>query len=137
ARAGVGRVPAVPSGTESFSRARSPAYKRLQAAPAADLAGVVCRPPLDGFGGGYAFPVPLLEGGHVTADTGTGFVHTAPGHGREDFDIWTANARALAARGINTAIPYTVDGDGFFTDQAPGFKVRRVITYKGDQRHAS
>ena len=51
--------------------------------------------PLKGFGGGYAFQVPLLAGDHVTDDTGTGFVHTAPGHGREDFDIWTANAREL------------------------------------------
>ena len=39
---------------------------------------------------GYAFDVPLLDGDHVTDDTGTGFVHTAPGHGREDFDIWMA-----------------------------------------------
>ena len=44
---------------------------------------------------GYGFRVPLLPGDHVTEDTGTGFVHTAPGHGREDFDIWTANAREL------------------------------------------
>ena len=51
------------------------------------------------FGGGYDFRVPLLAGDHVTDDTGTGFVHTAPSHGREDFDIWTANARAIEARG--------------------------------------
>ena len=51
-------------------------------------------------------------GDHVTDDAGTGFVHTAPGHGREDFEVWMANARALAARGINTVIPYTVDADG-------------------------
>ena len=71
--------------------------------------------------GGYDFTVPLLAGDHVTDDTGTGFVHTAPGHGREDFDVWTANARELDARGISTAIPYTVDENGAFTAQAPGF----------------
>ena len=71
--------------------------------------------------GGYDFAVPLLAGDHVTDDAGTGFVHTAPGHGREDFEIWTANARDLEARGINTAIPYTVDENGAFTAQAPGF----------------
>ena len=32
-------------------------------------------------GHGYDFDVPLLAGEHVTEDTGTGFVHTAPGHG--------------------------------------------------------
>ena len=43
--------------------------------------------------------VPLLAGDHVTDDAGTGFVHTAPGHGREDFEVWTANrARAGSAR---------------------------------------
>ena len=30
----------------------------------------------------------MLAGDHVTDDAGTGFVHTAPGHGREDFDVW-------------------------------------------------
>ena len=86
---------------------------------------------------GYEFDVPLLQGDHVTDDTGTGFVHTAPGHGREDFEIWTANARALAARGINTTIPYTVDADGRFTDQAPGFTGKHVLTEKGEKGDAN
>jgi isoleucyl-tRNA synthetase len=81
--------------------------------------------------------VPLLEGDHVTADTGTGFVHTAPGHGREDFDIWTSNARALAERGLNTAIPYTVDENGALTEQAPGFAGKRVINDKGEKGDAN
>jgi isoleucyl-tRNA synthetase len=38
-------------------------------------------------GKGYDFLVPMLAGEHVTADTGTGFVHTAPGHGEDDFEI--------------------------------------------------
>ena len=59
--------------------------------------------------------MPLLDGDHVTSDTGTGFVHTAPSHGREDFDVWMANTRDLEKRGISTQIPYTVDGDGAFT----------------------
>jgi isoleucyl-tRNA synthetase len=88
-------------------------------------------------GKGYEFLVPLLPGDHVTDDTGTGFVHTAPGHGREDFDVWTSNARELAARGISTAIPYTVDENGAFTDQAPGFTGKRVINDKGEKGDAN
>jgi isoleucyl-tRNA synthetase len=88
-------------------------------------------------GRGYDFQVPLLAGDHVTDDTGTGFVHTAPGHGREDFDVWTANARELEARGINTTIPYTVDENGAFTDQAPGFTGKRVINDKGEKGDAN
>jgi isoleucyl-tRNA synthetase len=86
---------------------------------------------------GYGFRVPLLEGEHVTDDTGTGFVHTAPGHGREDFDVWMANARELEARGINTTIPYTVDENGAFTDHAPGFTGKRVINDKGEKGDAN
>jgi isoleucyl-tRNA synthetase len=86
---------------------------------------------------GYDFQVPLLEGDHVTDDTGTGFVHTAPGHGREDFDVWMSNARALESRGINTTIPYTVDENGAFTEQAPGFMGKRVINDKGEKGDAN
>jgi isoleucyl-tRNA synthetase len=92
---------------------------------------------LKGFGGNYNFQVPLLAGDHVTDDTGAGFVHTAPGHGREDFEVWTANARALENLKINTNIPYTVDADGRFTDQAPGFTGKRVITEKGEKGDAN
>ena len=49
-------------------------------------------------GGGYEFAVPLLPGDHVTADTGTGFVHTAPGHGEDDFDLMLGNRDLFAAR---------------------------------------
>jgi isoleucyl-tRNA synthetase len=101
------------------------------------LASVECSHPLRGFTGSYQFKVPLLDGDHVTDDTGTGFVHTAPGHGREDFDIWMTNARALEARGINSTIPYTVDANGAFTEQAPGFTGKRVITDKGEKGDAN
>ena len=39
--------------------------------------------------------------------------------------------------GINTAIPYTVDADGRFTDQAPGFTGKRVLTEKGEKGDAN
>jgi hypothetical protein len=40
---------------------------------------------------GYRYPVPLLAGAHVTDDAGTGFVHTAPSHGQEDYQVWLAS----------------------------------------------
>jgi isoleucyl-tRNA synthetase len=120
-----------------FRQARVTAYKRLQAVGADTMAQLVCAHPLKGFGGNYDFKVPLLAGDHVTDDTGSGFVHTAPGHGREDFDVWTANAPKLAAQGINTVIPYTVDADGRFTDQAPGFTGKSVLTDKGEKGDAN
>jgi isoleucyl-tRNA synthetase len=101
------------------------------------LADLVCMHPLRGIGGGYRFMVPLLDGDHVTDEDGTGFVHTAPGHGREDFDIWMASTTALMARGIDTTIPFTVDADGRFTAEAPGFEGKRVITEKGEKGDAN
>jgi isoleucyl-tRNA synthetase len=94
-----------------------------------------CSHPLKGKG--YDFQVPLLAGEHVTDDAGTGFVHTAPGHGREDFEVWTANKAALEARGINSSIPYTVDENGAFTEAAPGFMGKRVINDKGEKGDAN
>ena len=63
----------------------------------------VCAHPLADLG--YDFNVPLLDGDHVTDDTGTGFVHTAPGHGADDYNIWTKNQKALRDRGIDTDSP--------------------------------
>jgi isoleucyl-tRNA synthetase len=120
-----------------FQHARVTTFKRLELVPADDLAIMYCEHPLKGFGGDYDFVVPLLAADHVTDDAGTGFVHTAPGHGREDFEVWTANAARLAKRGINTVIPYTVDENGAFTDHAPGFTGKRVLTDDGEKGDAN
>src|SRR5665213_3047403 len=120
-----------------FKQSRVTAYEKVRDIPADTLDVVECAHPLRGVAGGYEFTVPLLAGDHVTDDTGTGFVHTAPGHGREDFDVWMSNARELAQRGINTTIPYTVDENGALTDQAPGFVGKRVINDKGEKGDAN
>ena len=120
-----------------FKQARVTAFEKVRDVPGDTLDAVECAHPLKGFDGGYQFTVPLLAGDHVTDDAGTGFVHTAPGHGREDFDIWTANARELESRGINTTIPYTVDENGALTDHAPGFTGKRVINDKGEKGDAN
>ena len=68
-----------------------------------DLAVLDCDHPLKQLrSAATAFTVPLLAGDHVTDDTGTGFVHTAPGHGREDFEVWTSNAREARSSAAST-----------------------------------
>jgi isoleucyl-tRNA synthetase len=121
---------------EVFRQARVTAFKQLAPITTEKLSGLLCDHPLKSLGG-YDFAVPLLAGDHVTEDTGTGFVHTAPGHGRDDFDVWTANAAKLSVQGINTTIPYTVDADGRFTQQAPGFAGKRVLTDSGERGDAN
>jgi isoleucyl-tRNA synthetase len=120
-----------------FKQARVTAYEKVSDIDAGILDAVEVKHPLAGFAGGYEFTVPLIEGDHVTDDAGTGFVHTAPGHGREDFDAWMNNARQLEERGISSTIPYTVDENGALTEQAPGFTGERVINDKGEKGGAN
>ena len=85
-----------------------------------DAEGVVAQHPLADLDSGYGFPVPMLAGDHVTDDAGTGFVHTAPGHGAEDYEVWRAHG--------HHEIPETVDPDGAYYDHVPlfgGLKVHR------------
>ena len=118
-----------------FKAAKVEAFELVADVSADELAALTTAHPLRGRG--YDFVVPLLDGDHVTDEAGTGFVHTAPSHGREDFDVWMANGRGLTERGIDTRIPYTVDADGRFTREAPGFEGAQVITDKGDKGNAN
>lgn len=55
----------------------------------------------------------LILGDHVTLDAGTGLVHTAPGHGEDDYIV-------SRKYGIDVISP--VDSRGCYTDEAPGFE---------------
>ncbi|KQZ63379.1 isoleucine--tRNA ligase [Rhizobium sp. Root149] len=103
---------------DAFAKAKLE-FKRVRQVSAQELGSITCAHPLAHLG--YTFKVPLLDGDHVTDDAGTGFVHTAPSHGREDFDAWMGHGKALAERGIDTKIPFPVDDAGFYTEEAPGF----------------
>jgi len=121
-----------------LASARVDSFEKTRAVSADELAALTCAHPLRSADlGGYAFDVPLLAGDHVTDEAGTGFVHTAPGHGREDFEAWTADEALLKQRGIETAIPFTVGADGAFTEDAPGFTGELVITDKGKKGGAN
>ena len=92
----------------------------LWSGPGDRLAGIVCHHPLAGRG--YDFPVPLLPGGFVTTEQGTGLVHVAPGHGADDWEV---------ARAYGVEVPQTVDGDGRYFDHVPLFAGKRVLTPRG------
>ncbi|HHY38267.1 MAG TPA: isoleucine--tRNA ligase [Clostridia bacterium] len=72
-----------------------------------DLEGIVCRHPL------YDRPSIVILGEHVSMEQGTGCVHTAPGHGEEDFEV-------CQKYGIKTLVP--IDDHGVFTDEAGPFR---------------
>ena len=81
-----------------FAAAKVEAFERLRRRRRDDLSASCLHPSRWICDAAMTFDVPLLDGDHVTDDAGTGFVHTAPGHGREDFDLWMARRRRLLAR---------------------------------------
>jgi len=113
---------------EVFKTARIAKWKRVETA---DLAGVVLEHPLAKLDAGYGFKVPMLAGDHVTDDAGTGFVHTAPGHGADDYLIWLKSKAQLDAAGIDPAIPDTVDPDGAYYPHVPLFAGLKVLETEG------
>ncbi|SFL59272.1 isoleucine--tRNA ligase [Salibacterium qingdaonense] len=72
----------------------------------------------------------VILGDHVSLDAGTGCVHTAPGHGEDDY-------RIAQHYGLETLCP--VDDKGYFTEEAPGFEgefydhANKPITEKLDE----
>ena len=88
--------------------------------PGSKLKGTILHHPL--FDKGYDFRVPMLAGDFVTTDTGTGFVHIAPGHGEDDFKLGLAN---------RVEVPRTVGEDGRYYDSVPLFAGLAVYTDKG------
>ncbi len=82
-----------------LKRAGAHSSRELAEFPGAALAGLRLRHPF------YEREVPVILGGHVTLDAGTGAVHTAPGHGHEDF-----------AAGVEYGLPLDnpVDGAGLY-----------------------
>ncbi|MBP9233951.1 MAG: isoleucine--tRNA ligase [Hyphomonadaceae bacterium] len=112
--------------------AKAGSWKRISDVSAAQLQAITLAHPLSAFG--YTYDVPMLAGSHVSDDTGTGFVHTAPSHGEDDYEVWMANAKALAARGIDVSIPNTVDEFGRYTKVCPGFEGLEIIQIEGKKR---
>jgi isoleucyl-tRNA synthetase len=66
----------------------------------------------------YERQVPIVLGDHVTLDAGTGAVHTAPGHGLEDY---------IVGRRYDLEIENPVGGDGRFLPNTPLFAGEQVF----------
>lgn len=79
----------------------------VQKVKGAELEYVVANHPL------YDRDSLVMLGEHVTTDAGTGCVHTAPGHGEDDFLIGQKY-------GLDVLCP--VDDKGYMTNEAPGFE---------------
>ncbi len=84
----------------------------IAAAKGAELEKMVLQHPF------YDRQVPVILGDHVTLDAGTGAVHTAPGHGLDDY---------IVGRRYDLEIDNPVGGDGRFLASTPLFAGEQVF----------
>lgn len=89
----------------------------LEEIPGSVFEGAYCTHPL------LPEEVPLLHSKYVTNDTGTGFVHMAPAHGEEDFEVCTAH-------GIE-AVDY-IDESGYYSPAAPLFCGAHIFDHENE-----
>ena len=126
ARVGEEIVLAADLAAESAAAAGIDAWSEVARFAGADLVGTITAHPLRGQG--YDYDVPLFAGDFVTMDAGTGFVHIAPGHGTDDFELGQKHGLEM---------PFTVAEDGSYYDHVPLFAGRKVLTSEGKEGDAN
>ncbi|HEX2554163.1 MAG TPA: isoleucine--tRNA ligase [Microvirga sp.] len=120
-----------------FAAARVTAHERVK-----DVLPVMiarCAHPfrgLSGANGYWDFPVPLLPADYVTDDAGTGFVHTAPGHGADDYNTYVKNRAVFESCGL-TEVPHTVAEDSSYFPHVPVFAGERIYDDRGKDAGAN
>jgi len=120
-----------------FKAARVTGYERVK-----DVLPVMierCAHPfrgLDGANGYWDFAVPMLTADYVTDDAGTGFVHTAPGHGADDYNTYVRHRDVFAACGT-MEVPHTVAPDSSYFPNVPFFAGERIYDDKGKDAGAN
>ena len=106
-------------------------YRRLRDVGAEELGALVLAHPFRGVEGGageWDYDVPMLPGDHVTDEAGTGFVHTAPSHGDDDYQL-----------GQKHGLPMTwnVLEDGSYRPDLPLFGGQHIVLPDGKEGPAN
>src|ERR1700722_673505 len=106
---------------------------RVRTVTADELKSLVAAHPLRSLG--YSFEVPVLPAAFVTDDTGTGFVHNAPGHGEDDFELMVGVDRDYPRK--NPDAFNLVQPDGSYAPNVPAFAGKRILTPEGKDGDAN
>ena len=96
-------------------------WRQVSSMRGEDLSGTLTHHPL--FDAGYATEAPLYDGTFVSTDQGTGFVHIAPGHGADDFELGQRHG---------LEVPDTVSDNGSFLPEIPLFGGAHVYKVNPD-----
>ncbi|MCG6904657.1 MAG: isoleucine--tRNA ligase, partial [Rhodobacter sp.] len=109
-------------------------YKRLRHVSREELEAVNILHPLagaEGSQGEWDDPRDFRAADFVTDEEGTGFVHCAPSHGMEEYELY----RDLGM--LNQVITYNVEDDGKFRDDLPFFGGKYILSRKGGEGDAN
>jgi isoleucyl-tRNA synthetase len=114
-----------------FAAARVETLRKVRSVSGEELQTLTLAHPfrgIDGANGEWDYPVPMLPGEHVTDDAGTGFVHTAPSHGDDDYQL-----------GLKHGLPmtYNVEPDGSYRADLPLFGGQHIILPDGKEGPAN
>ncbi len=118
---------------DALTKSRVTKFTRVESAPVEHLAGLVCHHPFDrmeGANGFWDYEVPMIDGDHVTDEAGTGFVHTAPSHGADDYE-------AFVKRGWTDRMTHNINEDSAFEEFVPFFAGLQVFDRKGKEGKAN
>jgi isoleucyl-tRNA synthetase len=114
----------------TFVKARVEAHRRLRTVAVRELANLVCKHPFSSLDEFWDFDVVCLGGAFVTDEAGTGFVHVAPSHGTDDFELFAKN-------NMLDRITHNVDADGAFADHVPFLAQKRILKPNGKEGDAN
>ncbi len=84
--------------------------------------------------GEWDYDVPMLPGDHVTDDAGTGFVHTAPSHGDDDYQLFV---KFQGPDYPDLKMTYNVEPDGSYRPDLPLFGGQHIILPDGKEGPAN
>ncbi len=118
---------------DALGKSRVTEYSRVRDVAASEFDGLICKHPfagLEGANGYWDYEVPMIDGDHVTDDAGTGFVHTAPSHGADDYE-------AFVKRNWIDRMTHNVGEESEFLAHVPFFAGLQVFDRKGKEGKAN
>ncbi len=118
---------------DALGKSRVTEHTRVRDVAADELNGLICKHPFHGLedaDGFWDYDVPMIDGDHVTDDAGTGFVHTAPSHGADDYE-------AFVARNWIDRMTHNVGEESEFLPHVPFFAGLQVFDKKGKEGKAN
>ena len=118
---------------ETLTKARVTKFQKIQNVNNDELNEAICSHPFNALqdaNGFWDYDVPIIEGDHVNEEAGTGFVHTAPSHGADDYDCFVK-------RGWIDRLTHNIGEASEFLSHVPFFADLKVFNHKGKEGDAN